>query len=114
MPMDNDELREATFLILASLAAAPQHGYAVMRDVVAASNGRVELSAGTVYAALDRLSHGGLIDASGVEVVNGRNRRYYQLTDRGEARLRAEIERWRANTAHASDRLILRAADGGR
>ncbi len=47
---------EPTFLILAALAAGPQHGYGIMTDVTAISKGRVQLRAGTLYAALDPTS----------------------------------------------------------
>ena len=52
-------MQEPTFLILTSLAAGPQHGYGIMTDVAQISEGRVRLRAGTLYAALDRLSLAG-------------------------------------------------------
>ena len=55
-------MQEPTFLILASLAAGPQHGYGIMTDVAQISDGRVRLRAGTLYAALDRLSTDGLLE----------------------------------------------------
>jgi DNA-binding PadR family transcriptional regulator len=53
----------------------------------------VRLAAGTLYAALDRLTDGGLVEVCGEEIVDGRARRYYRLTDRGRQALRAEAER---------------------
>jgi DNA-binding PadR family transcriptional regulator len=53
--MSDAPLREPTFLILTALAARPQHGYGIQRDVEEISGGRVTLRAGTLYAALDRL-----------------------------------------------------------
>jgi DNA-binding PadR family transcriptional regulator len=100
-------MQEPTFLILTSLAAAPQHGYGIMTDVTQISAGRVRLRPGTLYAALDRLSTDGLIEADHEEIVDARLRRYYRLTQRGTAALAAEAERLRANAAVASRRLRL-------
>ncbi len=104
--MVNDRpLQEPSFLILTSLAAGPQHGYGMILDVGRISNGRVTLRAGTLYAALDRLTTEGLVAPGAEEVVDGRNRRYYDLTDEGAARLAAEAERLRSLAAAATERL---------
>jgi DNA-binding PadR family transcriptional regulator len=100
-------LQEPSFLILTSLAAGPQHGYAIMADAERVSGGRVRLRAGTLYAALDRLRSDGLVEVDSEEVVDGRLRRYYRITGEGAARLAAEAERLRANAAVAVDRLRL-------
>ncbi len=104
------EMREPTFLVLAALADVPRHGYGVMREVDAMSNGRVKLRAGTLYAALERLVEEGHVAESGQEVVDGRLRRYYALTDDGAAALASEIERTRANANQAASRLRARAS----
>ena len=109
---DSEELREASFLILAALAGGPQHGYAVIRDVQIASNGRVALVASTVYSAVGRLVASGLVAELSSDVVRGRYRRYYELTDLGVERLGDEIARWRSNTAHATLRLASRLSAG--
>lgn len=98
-------LQEPSFLILTSLAAGPQHGYGMILDVERISAGRVRLRAGTLYAALDRLTSEGLVLASAEEVVDGRNRRYYELTEDGSARLAAEAARMRALADAAAERL---------
>ena len=103
-------LREPTFLILTSLAAGTQHGYGIMADVRQISGGRVHLRAGTLYAALDRLTAEGLVEADREEIVDGRLRRYYRLTPAGAQRLAAEVERLRASASAAARRLKL--ADG--
>jgi DNA-binding PadR family transcriptional regulator len=100
-------LREPTFLILTALAASPQHGYGIMTDVAEISSGRVRLRAGTLYAALDRLTTERLIDLDREEIVDGRLRRYYRLTADGIQVLAAEAERQRVNAAIAIRRLGL-------
>lgn len=58
---DNLPLREATFFILLSLATAPRHGYAIMKDAARLSDGRVTLSTGTLDGAIKRLLEAGWI-----------------------------------------------------
>jgi DNA-binding PadR family transcriptional regulator len=89
-------LREPTYYILASLLDGPLHGYAVIKAAAELSDGRVRLTAGTLYGALDRLAEEGLIASSGEETVNGRARRYYRITPAGSTALMEEA------AAHAS------------
>jgi DNA-binding PadR family transcriptional regulator len=106
--MKESALQEPTFLILTALAAGAQHGYGIMTDVADISVGRVRLRAGTLYAALDRLTGENLVEADREEVVDGRLRRYYRLTPAGGRRLAAEVDRLQANAAVAARRLSLR------
>ncbi|MFC6080161.1 PadR family transcriptional regulator [Sphaerisporangium aureirubrum] len=105
-------MQEPTFLILTALAAGPQHGYGIITDVQRISGERVRLRAGTLYAALDRLSQERLIAVDREEVVEGRARRYYMLTGEGATRLSAEAERLRAHADLAATRLQARLAGG--
>jgi DNA-binding PadR family transcriptional regulator len=86
-------MREPTYFTLAALLDGPLHGYAIAKRAEAVSDGRVRLTAGTLYSAIDRLLGQGLIVADGEEVVEGRARRYYRLTDSGRQALRAEAAR---------------------
>src|SRR5919106_1583533 len=92
-------MQEPTFFILTALAERPLHGYGIMRAVGELSGGRLKLRAGTLYAALDRLTEDGLLVVDRDEAVDGRLRRYYRLTDDGAAVLQAEVDRLRANAA---------------
>ncbi|MEV4708763.1 PadR family transcriptional regulator [Actinoplanes sp. NPDC049316] len=98
-------MREPTFWILTALVDHPRHGYGVMRQAETLSAGQIRLQAGTLYAALDRLTAEGLIDIDRQEVVDGRPRRYYRLTDDGAAALAAESKRLARNASTASRRL---------
>ncbi|HEX6469258.1 MAG TPA: PadR family transcriptional regulator [Streptosporangiaceae bacterium] len=100
-------MREPTFLILTSLAAGPRHGYGIITDVERISGGGLRLRAGTLYAALDRLTGDGLVEPQREEIVDGRLRRYYAITDEGVARLAAEAARLRRNAEAAEARLRL-------
>lgn len=110
--MTDRPMQEPTFLILTSLAAGPQHGYGVITDVKLISEDRVRLRAGTLYAALDRLSDEGLIEVERDEIVDGRARRYYRLTREGAGRLAAEAERLSKHARAAQARLRAGLAGG--
>ncbi len=98
-------MQEATFLILTALAAGSQHGYGIITDVRAISAGRVQLKAGTLYSALERLRADKLIEIDREEVVDSRLRRYYRLTPAGGDLLAAEAARLQANAHVAMVRL---------
>jgi PadR family transcriptional regulator, regulatory protein PadR len=108
--MTGPPLQEPTFLILTALASRPLHGYGVIQEVAALSGDRVRLRAGTLYGALDRLTEQGLVAADREEIVDGRLRRYYVLTDDGAALLDAEARRLASNAEAAAARLRSRAA----
>jgi DNA-binding PadR family transcriptional regulator len=103
-------LQEPTFLILAALAERPMHGYGVIQEVAGLSDGRVKLRPGTLYGALDRLVEQGLVVADREEIVDGRLRRYYRLSDDGAAVLEVEAERLAHNAKAAVQRLKRRGA----
>jgi DNA-binding PadR family transcriptional regulator len=88
--MHRDSTRSATrdpgLLILASLAAGPRHGYAMVEDIAAFGGGR--LGPGTLYGALARLEEGGLIEPLDADD----RRRPYRITPAGLALLEGEID----------------------
>ena len=79
--------------MIARCNSAPLHGYGIIKQAASLSEGRVRLAAGTLYGALDRLAEEGFILADRQEVVEGRMRRYYRLTDDGVHALRREAAR---------------------
>ena len=107
-------LQEPTFLILAALAEEPMHGYGVIQEVAELSSGRVSLRPGTLYGALDRLVEHGLVTADREEIVEGRLRRYYRLTDAGAVMLEAEAQRLTSNAEAATARLRRRTRSRNR
>lgn len=86
-------MREPTYFVLACLLEGPLHGYAIIKRAEELSGGRVRLATGTLYTALDRLTGEGYVRLVSDEIVNGRVRRSYGLTDPGAAALRAEAVR---------------------
>ena len=90
-------LREPTFFILLNLSAGPKHGYAILKEVEALSDGRVRLSTGTLYGAIKRLLEDGWIRRVEDPQPNNtqRERKLYALTELGRRVLTAEIDRLR-------------------
>jgi PadR family transcriptional regulator, regulatory protein PadR len=82
-------------LVLAVLADAPAHGYAVIEELRRRSAGAFDLPEGTVYPALHRLEAWGFL-ASSWEAHGGRRRRVYRLTRRGRGKLERGRSEWSA------------------
>src|ERR1700726_1912529 len=91
-------MREPTYYTLAALLDGPLHGYGIIKRGRELSQGQLRLTAGTLYAALHRLTGGGGGGARRAEFVTGRPRRYYRLTGPGRKALQAEA----ARLAHAA------------
>jgi DNA-binding PadR family transcriptional regulator len=108
--MSTEDLREPTLLLLTALTSGPRHGYALIEAVAELSGGRVRLKPGSLYATLDRLAREGLVTEAGTEVVAGRHRRYYELSDAGAEVLSAQVGRLQSITAAAAEGLRRRRA----
>jgi DNA-binding PadR family transcriptional regulator len=97
-------LTETTLLILLSLVPQPRHGYAIMKEVDGMSNGRIQLSTGTLYGAIKRMLEQGWIERYDETVVDGRERKAYRLTDIGQRILDAELARMQSLLTVAQQR----------
>ncbi len=82
---DLGRFSEPALLILISLVGGPKHGYAMMEDIQALSGARP--GPGTLYGALARLEHLGLIEP----LPAADRRRPYRLTQTGAALLQVEL-----------------------
>ena len=81
-------------LLLAAVQPRPLHGYAIGEALRARSAGAFDLPEGTMYPALHRLERAGLMSSRWSE-VNGRRRRIYQLTVKGQRHLAHRELEWR-------------------
>jgi DNA-binding PadR family transcriptional regulator len=97
-------LTEPVLLILVSLASKPQHGYALMRDIGDLTQGRVEVTTGTLYGALRRLLEDGWIERFDQEDTS-REKQAYRLTAIGRRHLEMELDRMKQITRIAAARL---------
>lgn len=89
-------LPPATFHILVAVADQDRHGYAIIQDVAARTNGELRLSAGTLYRSIQRMLEDGLIVEPRERPSrddDDERRRYYRITPLGEAVARAETRR---------------------
>lgn len=107
-------LSSTTFWVLTALTGGRRHGYDILSEVEAASAGAVTLKVTTLYAALERMEREGLIHPDGDEIVNGRARRYYRISDSGDAALDAEVESLERQAKAARKRIAGRAVPDGR
>lgn len=107
--MGNLPLTEPVLLVLLSLAEQPRHGYSIMKDVEHMSGGRVLLSTGTLYGALQRLLAQGWIERFEEDEVS-RDRRAYRLSSKGRRNLQSEVERMRQLTKLANLRVARQEA----
>ncbi len=92
-------LPTAVFHILIALADRDRHGYSIMQDVAARTEGKVQLSAGTLYSSIRRMLEQGLIEelAEGPDPSStDERRRYYRLTRFGKRAAAAEVARLNA------------------
>jgi|SRR5687767_10158297 len=88
-------LPPATFHILLALAAGDRHGYGIIQDVEARTEGALRLSPGTLYRSIQRLLEQGLIvePRRPMSRLDDPRRRYYRITPFGTAVARAETRR---------------------
>ncbi|MCB5911581.1 PadR family transcriptional regulator [Streptomyces pinistramenti] len=97
-------LTEPQYFILAALLDGPLHGYGVIKATEQATDGRLKLAVGTLYGALERMEKSGLVTADHEEVVDGRQRRYYRLTQDGTDTLEQEALRMQQAAAIVTGR----------
>jgi DNA-binding PadR family transcriptional regulator len=105
-------LTPAMFHVLLALADGEKHGYAIMKDVTLRTEGKVRLSAGTLYGIIARLLSDGLIVEARqrpLPALDDERRRYYQLSEFGRRVAIAEAERMEEALALArAKRLVVK------
>jgi DNA-binding PadR family transcriptional regulator len=106
--MSHDTLSPAIFHILLSLADGERHGYAIRREILERSQGKLKLGPGVLYGSLNKLLELGWIEESGERPdrhLDDERRRYYRLTPQGREALQAEAARMRELVELAAARL---------
>jgi DNA-binding PadR family transcriptional regulator len=101
-------LTPAMFYVLVALADGQTHGYAILKDVEALTNGSVRLSTGTLYGIVKRLLADGLIRESRASDGADERRRSYELTPFGREVARAEATRLEETLAIAKRKTLFR------
>jgi DNA-binding PadR family transcriptional regulator len=108
-PQDLLPLTPAVFHILLSLSAGERHGYAIMQDVAADTDGALQLGPGTLYGCLKRMLAARLVEESDERPdpkLDDERRRYYRITDFGAQTVRAEADRLAAAVSAAQARRL--------
>ena len=100
MPSKRIDLPQGTLdlLILRTLSAGAQHGWAVSERVQQMSSDVLRIQQGSLYPALHRLERRGWIKAKWGTSDNNRRAKYYELTKSGAKQLEQETESWRKLT----------------
>ena len=90
------ELLQGTLdlLILKAISLGPLHGYGVLLRIQQMSRDKLQIQQGSLYPALYRLEHQGLIASEWGDSENNRRAKYYRLTAAGKRRLRDEVAYW--------------------
>jgi PadR family transcriptional regulator PadR len=93
---DQLDLMQGTLdmLILKAVSLGPLHGYGVLLRIQQISGEQLAIQQGSLYPALFRLQHQGVLTSEWGESENKRKAKFYRLTKAGERQLRAEAEKW--------------------
>lgn len=89
-------LPEAAFHILMAVAEEDRHGYAIIQEVAARTDGALRLSPGTLYRSIQRMLEQGLIEETSERPApeqDDERRRYYRITEFGRVTAKAETRR---------------------
>jgi DNA-binding PadR family transcriptional regulator len=115
-PEDFLPLSPAVFNILLVLADGEKHGYAIMLEVEANTDGQVKMGPGTLYGSIKRMLSSGLIEESDERPdpeMDDQRRRYYGLTGLGRRVLRAESQRLVSQVAVLQMKNVLESSNYG-
>ncbi len=82
-------------LLLCLIGQQPMYGYQILKELERRSEGYFHFKEGTLYPALHRLEKSGLIVGKWQMLPNGRQRRYYYITDKGRQVLAEKMSQWR-------------------
>ena len=89
-------LSPAVFHILLALATCEMHGYGIMREIAAATDGQMRIGPGTLYRSIRQMLDLGMIEESDERpdpTLDDERRRYYRLTAPGKRVAQAELAR---------------------
>jgi len=81
-------------LILRTIALEAMHGWAIAQRIQQISDDQLRVAQGSLYPALHRLEHQGLITADWGASENNRRARFYSLTKAGRKQLETEVAKW--------------------
>src|SRR5215208_5106452 len=95
-PASNEQVLQGTLdlLILKTLSLSPMHGWGLTHRIEQLSKDALQVGQGSIYPALVRLEHRGLIDTEWQTTEKNRRAKYYRLTTAGRRALGDELASW--------------------
>jgi len=107
-PKGAQPLTPAVFYILLALLTEKRHGYDIMNQVEADSEGKIVMGPGTLYGSIDRMMDDGLVEKAPHQERDSR-RIYYQITPKGRDLFNVEIARLSSAVRLAAKRVLKNA-----
>lgn len=105
MARQYNQLPQVAFSILLALSLKERHGYEIIKQVHADSNGKIRLSPGALYTSIKQLLEQELIEE--VFQDTDTRRRYYRLSPEGLAALSEELDYYQNTITLARQRQVL-------
>jgi PadR family transcriptional regulator, regulatory protein PadR len=93
------QLQQSSYAVLSALRESPRHGWSVLQELRRYDERAPAVA--TIYAALDRLHKAKLVRESAIEVVDGRARVIFEITDEGNNALRRHAEQMMRQASRA-------------
>ena len=90
--LESSTLKPAELFILAVLRSGPLHGYGIVQEVAARSQGRIRIRPGNLSRVLDRMLERGLVEVAGQRGADDQRRTDYRITPLGRRTAQAEAK----------------------
>ena len=100
-------------LILRTLQWGPQHGYAIGQTIRSQSSDVLQVEAGSLYPALQRLARKGWVTSKWAQTEANQRAKFYRLTPLGKKQFLREESRW-TELVNAISRVMNPAAEPGK
>ena len=104
---DQKAVSDQLFHILLSLVDEPRHGYGIIQEVEARTEGAATLGSGTLYSAIKRIRAWGWVEEVDAPVRGDPRRKYYGLTEVGRSVVQTEARRLETLVRHARAKDVL-------
>jgi PadR family transcriptional regulator PadR len=81
-------------IILSTIERLPMYGYQIIKELEKITAGHLKFKRGTIYPSLLRLEKNGLVISKWKQITQGKGRRYYQITEKGQQFLSSRSSEW--------------------
>jgi len=110
MAQPNGTIPPAALYVLLVLSDGERHGYAIIKEIDAVTQGALTILPGTLYRIIKQLvDDGWIVEVDGSDAKDER-RRYYRLTTRGRKAAQAEVARMAMIVSLARARRLMPSA----